>query len=108
MKIYHPPAWTGAETIRRQGELAEHIGDPDAAAQAWTEAGFDNEMTARWFAVRCFDPEAARGLADLGIAPEQAAARTRDGGDYIDTIGFKVANGELTPRQGAARCLSSR
>ncbi len=50
-----------------------------------------------------------RALAGLGVTPEQAAVRTRDGGDgYIDTIAYKVANGDLTPRQGAARTLSSR
>jgi len=44
----------------------------------------------------------------LNVTPAQAAARTRDGGDYVDTIAHKVANGHLTPRQGAARTLSSR
>mgnify|MGYP003622988526 CR=1 FL=1 len=48
-------------------------------------------------------------LAELGVTPEQAAVRTRDGGEgHIDTIGWKVANRDLTPRQGAARSLSSR
>jgi hypothetical protein len=43
------------------------------------------------------------------VTPKQAAVRTRAGScDYIDTIGYKVANGDLTPRQGAARSMSSR
>jgi hypothetical protein len=109
MKVYEPAARTSVETIRQYGELATRGGDPGVAARAWTDAGFDDEMTARWLAVRCFDPEAARVLANLNVKPEQAAARTRDGGgDYADTIAFKVANGDLTARQGAARCLSSR
>lgn len=109
MRVYEPTPITGAATIRRYGELADRGGDPEVAARAWTDAGFDDEGTSRWLAARCFDPQAARQLADAGVIPEQAAKRTRDGGgDYIDTIAFKVASGDLTPRQGAARTLSSR
>jgi len=109
MKEYYPPANTGVETIRRYKDLAARGGDPGEAAQAWTDAGFDDEMTARWLEARCFDPQAARALADMDVSPEQASARTRDGDtSYIDTIAYKVANGDLTPRQGAVRTLSSR
>jgi hypothetical protein len=109
MRVYEPPATTSAETIRRYGELADRGGPAEAAARAWTEAGFDDEQAAKWLAARCFDPLAARELSDLGVKPEQARARTRDGGgDYVDTIAFKVADGQLTARQGAARCMSSR
>ena len=108
MKVYKPAAWTSVATIRQHGEFASR-GDPGAAAQAWTDAGFDDAMTARWLEARCFDAPAARAMADMGVAPEQAARRTRDGGgDYVDTIAYKVANGDLTARQGAARTLSSR
>jgi hypothetical protein len=109
MKVYEPASRTGATTIRQYGELADRGGDPGAAAQAWTNAGFGDAMTARWLEARCFDAVAARALADMGVAPEQAAKRTRDGGSsYVDTIAYKVANGDLTARQGAARTLSSR
>ena len=111
MRVYEPPATTGVETIRRYGELADRGGPPEAAAKAWTDAGFDDELTARWLAVRCFSPAAARALSELGVKPEQVKARTRDGGGdgaTIDTIAYKVADGQLTPRQGAARSLSSR
>lgn len=109
MKIYEPVPETGVEVIRRYGELADRGGAPEAAARAWTESGFDDATTAKWLEARCFEPEAARSLAALGVTPKQAAGRTRDGsGDYIDTIGYKVANGDLTPRQGAARSMSSR
>ena len=108
MRIYELPVETHAETIRRFGELADRGGSAEVAAQAWTKAGFGDEMTARWLTARCFDPKAARALADLGVGPEQAATRTRDGGDYLDTIAYKVAAGGLTPRQGAVRSLSSR
>ena len=98
------------DTIRRFGDLADNGDDPGAVAQAWTDASFDDEMTARWLEARCFDPEAARELADLGVSPEQAAKRTRDGAgeSYIDTIAYKVSKGQLSPRQGAARAASSR
>ncbi len=109
MKIYEQPAQTSAATIRRYPDYADRAGGAEAAAQAWTAAGFDDEMTAQWLDARCFDPEAARALAEHGVTPRQAAVRTRDGGDgSIDTIAYKVASGDLTPRQGMARSLSSR
>jgi hypothetical protein len=109
MRIYEPAAKTSVETIRLHGQLADRGGNAEVAAQAWTDAGFDDEVTARWLEARCFDAQAARALAELGVMPKQAAVRTRDGGGgYIDTIAYKVANGDLTPRQGAARSLSSR
>jgi hypothetical protein len=109
MRVYGPAPETSAETIERYGDLADRGGDPAAAALAWTKAAFDDEATSAWLDARCFDPTAARALADLDILPGQAAKRTRDGrGDYIDTIGYKVAAGDLTARQGAARSMSSR
>lgn len=109
MEIYEPRRSTGPQTISRYGSLADFAGDATAAAQAWTDAGFDDPTTARWLKSRCFDAAAARALADLAVTPEQAAKRTRDGsGDYADAIAYKVAAGDLTPRQAAARCMSSR
>ncbi len=100
---------TTADTITRFDELADQVGDPADAAKAWTDAGFDDEQTAKWLEARCFDPDAARELDDLRVTPGQAAKRTRDGKrDYLDTIAFKVASGDLSPRQGAARASSSR
>lgn len=109
MRIYEPPVQTSIETIRRFGQLADPGEAAGVVAQRWTDAGFADAMTARWLSARCSDPRAARELTELGVTPEQAAVRTRDGGDGgIDTIGAKVAGGDLTARQGAARCLSSR
>jgi hypothetical protein len=109
MKVYGPTPETKVTTIERYGELADRGGDPADAARAWTNAGFDDPIAAAWLDARCFAPTAARQLADLDILPGQAAKRTRDGrGDYIDTIGYKVAAGDLTARQGAARSMSSR
>jgi hypothetical protein len=109
MRVYEPAVKTSIATIQRHGPPATRGDAAEVVAQAWTDAGFADEMTARWLSARCFDAQAALALAQLGVTPEQAAARTRDGaGGYIDTIGWKVANGHLTPRQGAARSLSSR
>ena len=100
---------TSIDTIRRYGEFADRGGEPATAAKAWTAAGFDDEATAMWLDARCFEPQAARDLADLAVTPTQASKRTRDGrGDYIDTIAYKVASGDLSARQGAARAASSR
>jgi len=100
---------TSVDTINRFGDLAGIGDDPAAAAKAWTDAGFDDEQTAKWLEARCFDPQAARELADLRVTPGQATKRTRDGRrDYVDTIAFKVASGDLSPRQGAVRAASSR
>jgi hypothetical protein len=100
---------TSVDTITRHGELADRGDDPAVAAKAWTDAGFDNDETEKWLEARCFDPAAARELAELLVSPGQASKRTRDGKrDYIDTIAFKVASGDLSARQGAARAASSR
>ena len=108
MKVYRSAPTTRAETIRGFGALGDRGGSSEAAAEAWTAAGFDDESTARWLRVRCFDPGAASALAKLGVDPAAVRVRTRDGGGSLDTIGYKVANGDLTPRQAAARALSSR
>ena len=100
---------TRIDTITRFGELAERGEDPAVMAKAWSDAGFDDEQTAKWLEARCFDPQSARELADLAVTPGQATKRTRDGRrDYLDTIAFKVASGDLSARQGAARVASSR
>lgn len=102
-------ARTSVDTISRYGELADRGDDPAVAAKAWTDAGFDDEQTAKWLDARCFDPQAASDLAALAVTPGQASKRTRDGRrDYIDTIAFKVSSGDLSARQGAARAASSR
>ncbi|MDP2710313.1 MAG: hypothetical protein Q8O56_03760 [Solirubrobacteraceae bacterium] len=106
---YWSQSRTSADTISRFGELADRGEEPAIAAKAWTDAGFDDAETAKWLQARCFDPQSARELADLRVTPGQAAKRTRDGRrDYIDTIAFKVASGDLSARQGAARASSSR
>lgn len=106
-------SWSGSitsiDTITRYGAFADRGDEPAITAKAWSAAGFDDERTSMWLEARCFDPQAARALADLDVTPAQSSKRTRDGrGDYIDTIAYKVASGDLSARQGAARAASSR
>ena len=109
MRVYGPAPETSAATIEQYGEFAARGSDAAEAARAWTAAGFDDAATIAWLNARCFNPVSARELAELDVSARQASKRTRDGrGDYIDTVAYKVANGDLTARQGAARCLSSR
>jgi hypothetical protein len=103
-------ARTSVDTIKRYGELADRGEDPAVAAKAWTDAGFDDEMAARWLDARCFDPQSALEFTELRVTPAQASKRTRDGAgeSYVDTIAYKVSMGQLSARQGAARAASSR
>lgn len=83
------------DVIESHGHFA-HGGNPDDAAEAWAESRFTADDVDEWLKARCFHPSAARDLADAGVTPEMAAMRTEAGaGDYVDTVGFKVADGDL-------------
>jgi hypothetical protein len=83
------------DVIERHGYFA-HRGDPDGAGEAWEEAGFDAGEVDEWLNARCFDPDAAEDLDDVGITPEIASSKTGAGnGSYFDTVGYKVAVGDL-------------
>lgn len=83
------------DVIEGHGHFA-HGGNPDDATEAWAEAGFTASEVDEWLKSRCFHPSSARDLADAGVTPEMAAIQTEAGaGDYVDTVGFKVADGDL-------------
>ncbi len=90
-------------TVRDAIELHAHFSygeDRDDVmetwAHVWGEAGFTGAEVDEWLKARCFQPAAARDLADAGVTPEDARELTHLGTDeYSDTIGFKVANGDL-------------
>jgi hypothetical protein len=83
------------DAIERHGYFA-HRGDPDAASEAWEETGFDAGEVDDWLNARCFDPDAAEDLDDVGITPQMASSKTGAGnGNYSDTVGYKVAAGDL-------------
>ena len=83
------------DVIERHGYFA-HRRDPDGACEPWEEAGFDAGEVDDWLNARCFDPDAAEDLDDVGITPEMAASMTGAGtGSYFETVVYKVAVGDL-------------
>jgi hypothetical protein len=95
-----------AETIRLIGEvLLRHGGEAlrngaaaAEVAQGWLDAGFDDpEEVDAWLRARCFSATDAHALEVAGFTPEQAAILTRAGtASYEDTIGYKLARGDLS------------
>ncbi|MFN8163341.1 MAG: hypothetical protein U0R26_05825 [Solirubrobacterales bacterium] len=83
------------DVIENHGHFA-HGGNPDDAAETWAEAGFNAHEVEEWLMARCFRPDAARDLADAGVTAEMARMKTTAGsGDYFDSVGFKVSDGDL-------------
>jgi hypothetical protein len=83
------------DVIERHGHFA-HGGNPEDAAETWTATGFEAHEVDEWLRARCYDPGAARDLADAGVSPEMAQMKTSAGaGDYTDTVGFKVSTGDI-------------
>ncbi len=80
----------------------------EEAAREWISAGFeDPEEVGEWLRARCYTPAVAEVLDNAGITPEQAAMRTRAGtGEVEDTIGHKVATGDLSVEE-ARRIVTS-
>jgi hypothetical protein len=86
---------TVREVIGRHGHFA-HGGNPDDAAETWVESGFEADEVEEWLLARCFNPSAARDLADSGVTADMARMKTSAGsGDYVDSVGFKVSDGDL-------------
>lgn len=83
------------DVIEAHGHFA-HGGNPDDAAETWAESGFEAPEVEEWLNARCFNPSAARDLADAGVTPDMARMKTSAGsGDYVETVGFKVSDGDL-------------
>lgn len=83
------------DVIERHGHFA-HGGNPDDTAETWAESGFEAHEVDEWLLARCYDPSAARDLADAGVTAEMARMKTDAGaGDFVDTVGFKVSDGDL-------------
>lgn len=81
--------------IAQHGHFA-HGGNVEDTAETWGESGFEAHEVDEWLLARCFDPSAARDLADAGLTPEMARMKTSAGAtDYVDTLGFKVSTGDL-------------
>lgn len=83
------------DVIERHGHFA-HGGNPDDTAETRAESGFEAHEVDEWLLARCFDPNAARDLADAGVTAEMARMKTEAGaGDFVDMVGFKVSDGDL-------------
>ncbi|MCA1594132.1 MAG: hypothetical protein LC754_16075 [Acidobacteria bacterium] len=84
--------------LQRCGANAVSVQPLEEVAREWFVAGFaDAEEVEDWLHARCFTPAGAQSLESAGITPEQAGIRTAAGaGDYEDTIGFKLMNGDLS------------
>jgi hypothetical protein len=96
-------AQTMQEVIDNYGEWA-HGGNVAETAVEWECCGFAPEQAAAWLDARCWDPGAAQELAAEGVTPEQAAVKVdadESYGYYVDTIGYKVSNGDLSAELGA-------
>src|SRR5262249_31370232 len=88
-------AMTIRDVIERHGHFA-HGGNPGDTAETWAESGFEAHEADEWLLARCFDPSVARDLADAGVSAEMARMKTSaGGGEYTDTVGFKVSAGDL-------------
>jgi hypothetical protein len=87
------------DVVERHGHFA-HGGNPDDTSETWAESGFEAHEVDEWLSARCFDPNAARDLADAGVVAGDARMKTDAGaGDYTDTVGFKVSAGDLEPEE---------
>jgi hypothetical protein len=89
-------AMTILDVILRHAVFVPPDGSLETTLEAWEATGLDAHEVEEWMSARCFVPDAARDLADAGVTPGMARLRTSAGGGaYVDTIGFKVANGDL-------------
>ena len=87
-----------SEVITASGDPALGNRTTHDAAREWIACGFDDaEEVSEWLAARCFDARVAAVLEEAGFTPAQAALRTEAGNaDYEDTIGYKIARGDLS------------
>lgn len=76
--------------------------DPEVVASVaadWASAGFTAAQVDEWLGARVFTPEAARALLEREIFPAQASRLSGPDqglGQYEDTVGYKLANNDLT------------
>ena len=85
------------QIIKRHGGFAYGNSTPEDMAIEWDDWDISPEQVDAWLSSRCFDPIAAHQLEDYNITPSQAGKITKRGtGNYIDTIGYKVSNNDLT------------
>lgn len=77
----------------------------DEIVKEWDGEGLTVEEVEGYIAARVFIGQKAAPLKEAGITPEQAATRTGSDvgiGCYGDTLGYKVANGDLSLEKAKA------
>lgn len=88
--------------IEQNDQFAYGMEDPKAVAHVWAGFGFNAEETKKWLEARCFKAYIAWLFKNAGIRADQAGKRTDEGsGGYVDTIAYKVCNGNLEGQDAA-------
>jgi len=93
------------ELIQSFGAFAGGTDNHETAriAEEWHNELTVDEANA-WLGARCFTPAGAMACQLVGITAEQAKTKTRLGlGDYVDTVGYKVANNDLGANEWAQK-----
>lgn len=79
--------------------------DIDSYVEEWIATGLSERQIVDAAKARCFDPAVAASLYAAGVTAEQMAIRTPENvgnGSYIDTIAYKVGNGDLSVAEALA------
>jgi hypothetical protein len=89
---------TMLDVIEAVGDFAHGGEDPNNHAWYWMHAGFTPDEAEAWLTdARCFYVSAAAMMRHCGMTPEQAATRLPDGyGGMTETLGYRVANGDIS------------
>lgn len=84
------------DVLEAHGDFA-HGGAAESVAEDWEMYDFTPAEVEEWLKARCFEPGAADSLKLAGVSPEQARTETEIGiGGYMETIGYKFSNNDLT------------
>ena len=86
-----------ARVVRGYGEFA--YGSPadlDRAVQEWIGHDFTDAGVKAWLNAGAFTAHAANALHEAGVTPEEAGERREELDDRGNTIGYAVANGDLS------------
>lgn len=98
------------EILERYGDFAyPTVEGPGPTAERWLTF-FTPADAAGYLQARCFDPERANALAVAGVGHEASGKWTPaliGAGNYEDTVGYKVANGDLSVEEAVRWALGA-